>query len=72
MVIARTLARRACLVCDPSDTPLVFPATLTTDEERDVWMRTPRDEAKAPPRPLPDNALKIVARGTDREDQAAA
>jgi putative SOS response-associated peptidase YedK len=42
--------------------PKAMPVILTTEEERDVWMRAAWDEAKQLQRALPDGSLQQVNR----------
>ena len=69
-----------CLRCPPdraerggrADHPKAMQVILTTDEEREVWLRAPWDQAQTLQRPLSDDTLKIVMRGSDKEDKAAS
>jgi putative SOS response-associated peptidase YedK len=48
--------------------PKAMPVILTTRDEIDVWLRGPLQEALALQRPLPDDALRIVARGKKTDE----
>ena len=48
--------------------PKAMPVILTTPDEIETWMNAPTPEAMKLQRPLPDGALKIVARGERKDD----
>lgn len=48
--------------------PKAMPVILTTHEEIDIWMTAPTPEALKLQRPLPDDALVIVARGGKKDE----
>ena len=47
--------------------PQAMPVILTTQEEREVWLRAPWSEASGLQRPLLDGSLTIVGRGEKQD-----
>ncbi len=52
--------------------PKAMPVILRTAEEMDTWLNAPAPEALKLQRPLPDGALRIVARGRERTAGASS
>jgi putative SOS response-associated peptidase YedK len=49
--------------------PKPMPVILTTGDEIETWMTAPAPEALRLQRPLPDGALRIVARGEKKDGE---
>lgn len=65
----------AFLTCEPNAEvgaiyPKAMPVILTELQELDTWMTASWEEARGIQRPLPDGALKVVAKG-EKTDGAA-
>lgn len=52
--------------------PKAMPVILTTPDEIEQWMTAPAEEALKLQRPLPDGALKIVAKGVRKDEPPGA
>jgi putative SOS response-associated peptidase YedK len=52
--------------------PKAMPVILTASKEIDIWMNAPSEEALTLQRPLPDDALTIVARGEKKDEGGLA
>ena len=66
----------AFLTTEPNDVvgayhPKAMPVILTTADELETWMTAPPAEALALQRPLPDQVLRIVARGAKQDGGVA-
>jgi putative SOS response-associated peptidase YedK len=60
------------LTCDPNEEvakvhPKAMPVILTSQDEIDVWMSAPPEQALKLQRQLPDGSLKIVATGSKQD-----
>src|SRR5271166_4872766 len=67
----------AFLTCKPNKLvgaihPKAMPVILTTRQEVDLWMTAPPQAALTLQRPLPEDALTIVARGERQDDGGLA
>lgn len=63
------------LTCEPNDVVgsihmKAMPVVLTTQQEVDLWLTAPKEEAISLQRPLPDGALEIVAVGSKQDGPA--